>query len=119
MSIPLTVGDVAREAIRLAKEHPDATYSGPPVPGCFYTQGTAAGNRGCLFGQALANLGVPAETLAGLDRATGSSPISVVLFDLGVRSTDRADVALGDAQALQDNGRPWREAVEPLAEVAQ
>lgn len=127
-----TAEDVAREAIRLAYEHPDAIYEAADGT-CRYAGGTAAGRTGCLFGQALRALGVDETTLAErgdqVDPAIEDVPgISQLLGLLGVDApvTFNGDkyegigAALDQTQTFQDNSAPWGRAIRPLVtEVAK
>lgn len=113
MSYDFTAEDVAREAIKLAANNPDAVYVGDGGR-CFYTRGQAAGRPGCLFGQALGNLGV--ENLDRFDRfyVVGLG-IADVLRELGITVSTYDTARLEDTQSRQDDGHTWSEAVEPLA----
>lgn len=99
----VTADQIIAEVRRLAAERPDYVYEKPPGSTfCLYRH--EDGSPGCIFGQALDNLGV------GLDEHTYGT-IGIVLFDLGVAKTDQQANWMTSVQHYQDNGRPWAEAV--------
>ena len=111
----LTVEAIRDEVLALADEHPDATY----VPDgesktCSYVRGSAAGQPGCLLGQALIRLGVDPDELAEVE---GVQPVGVRIIEvLDAMEVPRSNVveSLAWAQDLQDDGVPWGSAVRDL-----
>jgi len=109
-----TALDVARKALELADAKPDYVYE-PPIEGgsCYYVhrddEGDPIPGKGCLFGQALAALGV------SVDQSHEHNSISSVMadeFDVDLR--DPISKAMDRAQAEQDSRKPWGEAAAIL-----
>ena len=113
-----TTADVVAKVRDLAVASPHFIYT-PPVtiepsgrPACLYvhyaTDGTLVG--GCIVGQALLALGVPAETLRKYDESDGANASTVVseLLDGGAC---QELLWLDYVQRKQDNGYEWVGAV--------
>ena len=104
----LTVEQVETELRRLAAAQPDFVYNdtGRTVK-CSYIHGIIEGpeNKGCIFGQALQNLGVPAEELREPD------PIRPLWNDL---NSEKCPLSWGSVQSEQDHGASWGEAIKEL-----
>lgn len=136
MSYPqISITDVAREVVRLADADPTHIYvkatNEEGAAACFYLPGDhshpmdpnsrVTAPEGCLFGQALTNLGVSNDDLLGNE----GEPVEEVLFHLQITPDlinrteveDRMLNTFGDVQSSQDGGAPWGIAVEPLREV--
>lgn len=110
-----TAKDLAREVLRLADQHPTATYEAS-VPGeCLYAAGDAAGACGCLMGQAMRALGVTDDELTEMD-ANGEG-ITAQLTRLSIDWDTDIAFALDCAQTQQDHGYPWGQAVAPVREA--
>lgn len=120
----MSLDDIKREVIRLAKADPDFVYEAPnPTSGCTYTRnidgdGEIVGD--CLFGQALINLGFDKQILCDADSAMvagmGSS-ISEILIKNGVVEGFDNDGLVGkfeSVQLAQDRGLKWIRAVQLL-----
>lgn len=110
----ITADMVNDEIIRLAEEYPEATYIiKDESRSCLYTEGAAGPGSGCLFGQALLNLGVPKELLMEFDHQyfVDNSDIRVLSSYLNLGSTDPLWPTI---QTSQDIGEPWGDAVSPL-----
>lgn len=123
----ITFEKVKDEVIRLAKETPDRVYDSGDSPTAIcsyisdspvlldghgeavYTDDPGEG-RGCIFGRALQNLGVPVSVLYSFD---GNS-ISEVLDNLGCALTYTQFDLFESTQEMQDHGTPWGELVERL-----
>jgi hypothetical protein len=100
--------DLIDEVKRLAANSPDNRYyRSPGSKNCEYDAGECAdGSVGCIFGQALENLGHPPH-------GYGGEGIPQVLgFDYGaLKANCRALVWCQTVQRLQDSGYAWYEAV--------
>lgn len=83
----------------LLDEHGEVVYTDDPGEG-----------RGCIFGRALQNLGVPVSVLCSFD----GTNISEVLERLGCGLTQTQSDLFEGAQERQDYGTPWGELVELL-----
>lgn len=117
----ITALDVAMKAVELAEANPEYIYQPPmnsegTIEGCWYVHrdertGEPDGN-GCLFGQALVQLGVKPSAI------TEGIHVGVVLHDLGITEgsmhTDPLLDAMVRAQGEQDAREPWGEAIEPI-----
>lgn len=119
-----TTADVVAEVRRLAAESPDYVYypkgceEGEEVSyytGCSYV--TGADGKGCIVGQALANLGVPEVYLSMSD---GENALGA-LAGLGLTTRDHVRFVkdrtpeenfLIGVQTRQDDATAWGEAVE-------
>lgn len=114
MSMP-TATAIVNEARRLADERPEFVYipekSAEPGEGiCLYLhgKGTDKVEGGCIFGQAMLNLGTPTATIEYHE----DRPISSVLDSFpGILSVEDRSWA-GRMQSYQDGGKPWGEAKE-------
>ena len=122
----ITIVDVANEVIRLGREHPEFVYSAQDQT-CLYVHedfnGEVIPGTGCIFGRALQNLGIPANSLK---RVTVG--ISSLLYNLQISENGRAPGegvegrrchrrhrrAFIACQGAQDAGSTWGEAIEPL-----
>ena len=112
--------DLAGEIRRLAAENPDYVYVAEPStktygnPTCYYT--ATDGHDACIFGKALANLGVPLEVLRKFDdRLNGPGTylgvgITTVLAELGVPLI----AGFSQVQRFQDKGVAWKQAIKAL-----
>ena len=112
-----TTADVVAKVRDLAVARPHFIYTPPetsePVrPACLYvhyaSDGTLVG--GCIVGQALLSLGVPAETLRKYDESDGANASTVVSELLDVGACQEL-LWLDDVQRKQDNGYEWVGAV--------
>ena len=111
----ITPEQLTAEVLRLADEHPNAYYVGSGDAGeCMYTAGRAAGACGCLFGQALGNLGVEYSVLAEADKRRDS--IRELALALGITGDKRSPILSKweTAQEYQDHGLPWLDSVKSL-----
>lgn len=113
MSYDFTTKDVLNEVIRLSQEDPDFVYTtqhgrGSNYP-CGYAgmaPGTTKG-RSCIIGQALQNLGVPADKLSHLYHMA-----SKVMKDvLHIEGSADVFALLDKVQLYQDAGLSWGESV--------
>ena len=111
----ITLEQVKAEVIKLGQEQPDFIYNPAYDPlefsiSCFYTEGAKDGPEcnGCIFGQALQNLGVPLEKLET------TQTIEFLLSDLGIAVTTEESHHLRKVQEQQDTGKTWGEAIKPL-----
>lgn len=102
----LTVEKIESEVRRLATVYPDTRYENVPGSKCSYTTGHTPSGSGCIFGQALQNLGVPLNVLKEWDD-DGDSAIQQMLPRLGLT----APVTWAIIQEHQDNGEEWSTAV--------
>lgn len=113
-----TATNLIEEVLRLADEHPDAVYKSPGGRTvCFYTLGEAAGQSGCIFGQALRNTGVDLTGLRAKETVYSQvMGINHALEFLGIDLPDDNDLSevLNTTQDAQDRYEPWGEAVKPL-----
>ncbi len=98
----VTADQIIAEVRRLAAESPDFVYQKPEFsPVCLYKHGDGPG---CLFGQALSNLGIEVD-----ENTRGT--INNVLDRFDVDRTDRQRCWMSTAQRRQDHGSSWAEAV--------
>lgn len=113
---------IEKEVIRLATEHPEVVYqrpltyrNGQPLYSdyCSYTKGVAGGGEGCIFGQALSNLGMSDDKLAALD---GTGGINTVSEAIGIEAEQDRVYNWELVQGRQDLGLPWGEAIKALTE---
>lgn len=110
-------GALVAEVRRLAAERPDFVYEKQTTDEwasgvCLYVhqdeqQGLVAG---CLIGHALANLGVPLESLREFDRSGDDTSADALLPKFGVSGT--VTLWAMHAQLEQDEGQPWGRAVK-------
>ena len=120
----ITFEKVKDAVIHLANETPDRVYnrSDSPTAICSYISDSPAllseygdavyvddlgEGRGCIFGRALQNLGVPVSVLHSFE----GNNISEVLDYLGCELTPIQSGTLDGAQERQDFGTPWGELV--------
>ena len=108
----ITADQLTAEVLRLADEHPDAVYERDSRQRCRYSRGSAGGGVGCLFGQALTNLGVTYEELERAD--ADAKPIKLLAVHLGITKNAADIAAWQEVQNDQDGGWPWGTAVESL-----
>ena len=109
------------ELRRLAAENPTYVYRSDPAKtrgagdACFYVAGE--NHDACIYGQALANLGVPEEVLSRADRSGvgvgGGIGIHTLLDRIGVNCYDER---FSRVQGRQDGGHSWQSAVTALDE---
>ena len=111
----ITTTMVAREVARLADKSPDHIYTKPPGTfTCRYTSGGARNHRGvtivetsdgCIFGQALINLGVKRGDMAMCE----GNPVNAVLGTLGITddAKGRLITPFRRTQEEQDAGAKW------------
>jgi hypothetical protein len=110
--VELTFAQVEAEVRRLVAEDPEHIYQGKPrndgrAQMCYYVAPEDGSAEACLFGQALSNLGVSDDVLAGHEQ----SPVSIVLSSLDVAYTYRQERWLSSVQNEQDHKRDWAGAV--------
>lgn len=106
-----TLDDVISAVREKAESNPRTTYCGDGDK-CDYTRGRCSnGAVGCLFGQVLAELGVPVANLKRHDDA-GGLDIGNVLEKMGiVMDACEAEWCI-HVQQHQDMGEPWAECIE-------
>lgn len=98
--------DVEREVRELAKQFPNTVYTAPNV--CSYLRGPAGPGEGCVFGQALAKLGVSPDFLKGYEGITIGTLLNEALASTPlIEQYDWANIVQGS----QDFGTPWGSAV--------
>lgn len=83
---------------------------------CLYVHTAEDGSKvgGCLFGQALLNLGASAAELSGYE----GSGVSAIVSSSYIHEGPLVD-AMRSTQVNQDNKTPWGEAVEPLRKAVE
>jgi hypothetical protein len=121
MTTTITVSDVINQVRLLANQNPDfvyrPSYERTGHEGCSYVTGSEG--KGCIVGQALANLGVERSVLASVE---GEHAVGALVAVGIVRSEDPHHASRGDAwspeekwlmavQRQQDDSKPWSEAV--------
>lgn len=94
---------LTEEVLRLAEEYPEAIGS------CSYVRGSAGSGVGCIFGQALKNIGVSESFLEEFDTEAAIG-ISTLSRRLGLEYDPR----WSEVQDLQDSEVPWGVAVKDL-----
>ncbi len=101
----MLVVTLINEVRRLANLHPDNIYRKPGSGHCSYVEGICTnGAKGCLFGQALANLKIKINGKEG--------NIKTLALDLELIGTVDQINWCGLVQKNQDKGMTWKEAVE-------
>lgn len=104
----ITEDQLRDEVVRLGTEYPNAKYITTNYGTCYYNKGKVANGpdaEGCIFGQALRNLGVPAESL------TKIQSINLVLEALNI---EYGGYSFMSCQRSQDLGCTWGEAIKAL-----
>lgn len=98
----VTADQIITEVRRLAAEKPDFVYEKPEFSAfCLYMHGE---EPGCIFGQALHNLGWDVT-------APDAGTINTVLDDNDVHRTERQALWMREVQHEQDTRTPWGDAV--------
>lgn len=101
----ITPEAVRIRALELCKANRDTVYGSPRFAGgmCSYLKGDAAGRKGCLFGQALSDLGATQEELLNLEGTSiqGWWDHQGTVFDTAIV------MWLSCAQSSQDSGDSW------------
>lgn len=107
----ITSAQVVAEVRSLAAESPRFVYMTPDDgagAACKYVQYDDEGNlAGCIVGQALLRLGLPAAEVQEYE----GNPASTVVYRLA-SSTDEDLAWLDHVQEHQDSKNPWGESVE-------
>jgi hypothetical protein len=116
----ITTEQVVNEIRRLAAEQPDFVYVNPVDPentDCLYVHNW--GNEdglpvvgGCIAGQALMNLGVPASTLHDVEFTSVSGILPRVGVKVDIVSDRNLLTWMDDVQSKQDIKNPWGLAVK-------
>jgi hypothetical protein len=98
------VKELIAEVRRIAAERPDTVYRQPSTScGCFYEKGECTdGSVGCIFGQALNNLGYPVTGTASIDIIARSRFVGNCLVILAW---------CREVQNVQDGGLSWGDAI--------
>lgn len=112
----ITVGDVNAELKRLMQENPDFIYRsvGGLNGSCQYTDGDNC--TGCIFGQALTNLGISEEDLKKVE----NQPIHSAWVDLGQpRLDEKMNLVWSDIQSEQDIGNKWGNLLVHIEKLTQ
>lgn len=107
-----TAEDVVAQVRNLAAERPGYVYSPGEYESCSYV--TGEDGQGCIIGQAVQRLGVPAELLEALeDKAAGGLGVKSLLSTLlgDEEAFSPAGSWLASVQARQDASAPWGAAV--------
>lgn len=116
----ITIENVVAEVRKLASEQPDFNYMSQSPDqsdtGCSYLGAVIGveGGQGCIVGQALTRLGVPAVVLREHEGSGARHVIAALRETAGAYMTEAEHVLaywLGNVQAHQDRGDPWAEAV--------
>lgn len=100
------------------RDHEDFEYKSPEGrrPGvCVYQ---FEGCPSCLIGKALAEAGVPLEALKHWDKRGGSTPIAIAELPEGFEMTAKARRVFASAQATQDRGDTWGQALQAAIQAA-
>lgn len=117
----ITAEDLINEVLRLAEEHPGAVYEPPaqasPFVTCFYTKGQAGGGTGCIFGQALTNLGAEMVWVVEMEQAGSTKSITHLMVEMDIDCSTDVKSKLSEVQGSQDRGRTWAYAVGPILRV--
>ncbi|MGW1739993.1 hypothetical protein ACWCPQ_14405 [Nocardia sp. NPDC001965] len=108
----MTITDqtLVAEVRRLAAENPNFVYQKPEGSiFCVYVEQDSDGNKvgSCILGQAMINLGVPAEKLVG---SGGFAGLALDLLDMEISEKVRWWAVA--VQGKQDKEIPWGRAVE-------
>ncbi len=106
----LKIEDLINEVVKLSDTYPDAVNQ--TENGCYYNKGDYGnGIVGCIFGNALRNLGVIVDCDGG-DNDIFTPTIDVLLRKLKiVEGNPRKLNWCEEVQLNQDKGRTWAEAV--------
>jgi hypothetical protein len=109
MKIDIPLEDIVKEVKRLVIESPENVYKKPLDDGdnnCSYSKGICTnGAVGCIFGQALKNLGINTSTLDDASSIYG-------LYEITSDSDKNLLNWCVSVQSAQDNGKTWGKAVE-------
>ncbi len=106
------------ELRRLAAENPTYVYRSAQAAtsdvgdACFYVAGE--NHDACIYGQALANLGVPEKVLSRADRSYLIGAGIGIRTLLGWIGVNRCDERFSRVQDRQDRGHSWQSAVAAL-----
>lgn len=114
-----TIRDVAVAAIEVAEERPDHKYREKADPQTLCSYLYDANNKvgpgtGCLVGQALRRVGFGFQDLLSVEGATAAGALERLFLPGEVDEADLLVHALTDAQAMQDQGAAWGEAIGPV-----
>lgn len=111
------INTIKDEVVRLGTTYPDTVYKKPAGHHfCSYVWGATPSGKGCIFGQALQNLGFPSDRLEFVES------INDLLLSFYERQ-DPETLSFPDAtlvsdfttvQEFQDEGVPWGEAIRTL-----
>lgn len=111
----ITAEQIKQEVIRLGTEYPQAKYIHPTCRSfgpCYYNKGEVIngpeGKEGCIFGQALQNLGVTDK----LDKLMG---IRELLSILDIPFSNELGSKFADCQYIQDQNCTWGNAISKLS----
>ena len=113
------IGNLFDKVRELAAARPETVYrpwptgQSSPMTRCSYLSGACSdGTVGCLLGQALLAIGFTAERLQPVDLLAIVEVIEKLL-PIELSKEDRQRVRwLESVQNAQDNGCPWREAID-------
>lgn len=121
MNFP-SIDAIANEVIRLADERPNHIYGSERTGtgyGCYYLPRPEHGLlEGCLFGQALTNLGADMSYFASDWQPSIGAIIKSRINDPAELDSGRRLIRAMDlAQRMQDDGETWGDAVFELRKV--
>lgn len=111
----ITAEQIKQEVIRLGTEYPQAKYirpTGKSFGPCYYDEGKVIngpeGERGCIFGQALRNLGMKEN----LNKLMG---IRELLSIMNIPCSDELASRFTACQYIQDQNCTWGNAISEFS----
>ena len=110
--------EIWTEMVKVANADPDFVYKSQGGMTCGYAgmDGGYSDGRGCLVGQALANLGYTTEELLELDEVGAAN---YVLRMFGFDPNGFISFAIARAQGEQDRGSSWAEAIDKARDLSK
>jgi hypothetical protein len=114
----MLVSNIIAEVYKIVQVRPDVTYN-PGIGGCKYADGICSDNTvGCLFGQALSNLGVDVKRFDKYPMPLNGEGTYTPAIDRILQNefvgTEQELNWCAKVQEYQDNGCSWGEAIKEV-----
>lgn len=114
LAVPHVTAGLALDLLReVVEERPDHVFPGPNLYVGYM------GDPLCLIGHVLVRAGVDPAKLRDVNKATVTGLSEMRGYIAGVRIAEDAARILGAAQDVQDERRPWSEALQAAELVAE